>query len=124
MDKQIFSEEKLRSLAASAKQGMAKEFYTKVNGTSFADKHVVQSVGDNEIVVLVPDLENEFDENAVKVVRNVDGEKIGYVPAQTAKDMSIKDNILRGDTYIAKVEVTGKDKENRGFNLKVLRFTK
>ncbi len=124
MDKQIFSEEKLRSLAVSAKQGAAKEFYTKVNGTSFVDRFIVESVGDNEIVVLVPDLDNEFDENAVKVVRNVDGEKIGYVPAQTAKDMKIKENILNGDTYLAKVEVTGKGKENRGFNLKVLRFTK
>ena len=95
------------------------EFHTKVNGTSFRNPDHIAKVNDGDYVMLVRDPMNA-DPNAVMVMHDSTGNHIGYIPKETAPDISR--NILEyGDLYVGVVTITGRDKENQGMNLKVKR---
>jgi len=99
---------------------VTKKFNTKVVGTTFRDPDVIESVETGEFFVLLPELDNEHDDNAVMVVRNNDNAHVGYISRELNK--TIKESILNGDRFLARSTVTGQDKENKGINLLVLQF--
>jgi len=113
----VLNEEELQALLQSDVGG---KFHTKVVGTSFRDPEVIESVETGEFFVLLPELDNEHDEDAVMVIRNRDEAHVGYVSRDFNK--RIKDKILAGSRFLARGTVTGQDKENIGINLLVLQF--
>lgn len=113
----VLTEEELVALLNSDVRG---KFHTKVVGTSFRDQTVIDSVQTGEFFVLLPELDNEHDADAVMVVRNGDSAHVGYVSRDYNK--RIKQQILQGSRFIARATVTGQDKENKGINLQVLQF--
>jgi hypothetical protein len=113
----VLNQEELLSLLNSNSIG---KFNTKVVGTSFRDKSVIDSVQSDEFFVLLPELGNEHDENAVMVVRNDDGAHVGYISREY--NQRIKEQILNGSRFLARSTVTGEGKENKGINLLVIQF--
>lgn len=97
------------------------DFNSKINGTTFAiseRKVDFSKVQDNDYVLLQAEIGNKYDDHAVMVIHNLSGDHLGYLPTDTAYD--VWENIMKkGHLYVAQITVTGKDKENRGYNLKV-----
>jgi len=101
---------------------MEKEFYSKINGTTFTNgQAVLKEYKDKPkelLIQLVPEPENKFDNKAIKIIS--DEEHIGYLPAETAH--KVFDKILLGSKFTAEVsEITGgkSDKSNYGCNILV-----
>lgn len=100
---------------------MNKEFYTKINGTTFTKGQ--QILGDavknniKPLLMLVPEPENKYDNKAIKVCL-MTSEHVGYIPKDTAQN--VFDDIVNGYKYTVTVnEITGGDGKNFGCNLKL-----
>jgi len=93
------------------------EFFTKLNGTTFREgvqDYIKKEVKPGDSIVVVPEPENKFDKNALKVMHN--GTFVGYIPKETAAKIA-KDSIKASVS-----EVTGGvgDKTFVGCNIKLI----
>lgn len=100
-------------------------FNTKVVGTSFRNKEDIDAVGDGDYVLIEPEIGNEFDPFACKVIHNDTGSHIGYIMKQNTAGIPLskevwENTIRKGDLYIGRVTVTGGENgKQRGLNLQV-----
>lgn len=98
------------------------DFYSKINGTTFAveeRKVDFSKVQEGDFVLLQAEIGNPHDDHAVMVIHNISEDHLGYLPKDTAYD--VWENIMkRGHLYVGRIsEVTGKGRENQGYNLQV-----
>lgn len=98
------------------------DFYSKIVGTTFAVKERkvdFTKVQEGDFVLLQAEIGNQYDDHAVMIIHNVSEQHLGYLPKETAYD--VWENITKkGHLYVGRIsEVTGKDKENQGYNLLV-----
>lgn len=115
----LLNEELLEKYVDAKRQS----FYTSVVGTTFRNQEHINKVNDGDFAVLVPELDNQYDANAVSVIHNDTGNSIGYIKRDLNSD--IWNNIVKsGDLYVCKITKTGgtEDKPNVGFNLTVVRM--
>lgn len=93
-------------------------FYSKVNGTTFANsQELIKTLQPEEPLELIPEPTNKFDKNAIKIVYK--GQKLGYLPRDTAE--SFGKQVPEGAKFMAEVsEITGAGKSNAGCNIKVV----
>lgn len=61
----------------------------------------------NTLIEILPEPDNEYDKNAIKVV--VNGQKIGHVPARQCK--LVKGVLNLGTMYDKRIEISRTDKE-------------
>lgn len=99
---------------------LIKSYYSKINGNTFIPNGqlLLQKLEKNEKIFPEREPDNKFDKNAVALF-NKEGNKLGYVPATTAVDLS--SCIDQGNKIEIKVsEITeGNNGKNIGCNIHV-----
>jgi tetratricopeptide (TPR) repeat protein len=109
-------------------------FHTKVAGVTFSNNNnnvsrqqIIRKCSVGERLMLVPDLDNKHDKNAVKVCR-ANNEQIGYLKAELAPDISslLVDYKSRVDAWITSIngqKILGVNLRIQNYEIKV-RFKK
>ena len=91
-------------------------FHTKVEGSTFCNSQkIISELKQGEVLSVVPEPENKFDNNAIAVYHKEI--RIGYIPKETAAKI-VKD-VTIGKVSCVVSEVTGGSggKENYGCNI-------
>ena len=93
---------------------------TKIAGISFIDQNIINKLQEGEILFLIRELGNVYDQNAVKII-NKNGQKVGYVNRELAQDYS--EAMDRGLMYYAQIlQLSGADKGQIGCNIEIKRI--
>ncbi len=102
---------------------------TKIVGITFNGRQeTIEMIEKNNIkeLELVRDKDNEFDKNAIMVIANFKNNwrrQVGYLKKELAEQLA--EPIDKGIKYACKIiEITGKEKENRGVNIEIEKLEK
>jgi hypothetical protein len=113
----VITEDLLRKYATPKTN--IEEFYTKIVGTTFKNKEELDEVDDGDYALLDPEVDNKYDEFAVRVIHDKTGNHIGYI-SKEMNEKIWKNAIYNGDLYLARITITGNTEEKqRGFNINV-----
>jgi len=95
-----------------------KEINTKIAGTSFTQEAVKQ-VKPNDTLLLVPEPDNKYDPNAVRIT-TLEGVKLGYIGKNKDVNKRIKEELKQGNKVTCTVlETTGTQEQTKGINIKL-----
>ena len=86
-------------------QEFTQEFY--VAGVKFHELHkVIKEVKEGELLVLIPEPDNKYDPNAIRIVRN--GLMLGYVPAKLAASVQASMEVGTVTCIVTEIEPSAK----------------
>lgn len=94
---------------------------TKIAGVSFGKRqNIAKGLNEGELLILAREYQNEFDENAVMVLRS-DNKQLGYLNKNIAADVGPA--LDKGLEFTCNVlSITGLDKELKGVNIEIKRL--